>query len=117
MATAGEGAAPPLGAGRRSGRGRGRRRGRRGSVLLRGLEDDELDAPVLLASGAGLVVGDRLVGTVTLRLQAVGRDPLLAEVLRDGLGARLRQLLVLIGGADVVGVAGDLDGEDLLPRL
>ena len=55
--------------GARSGNGGGGR-ARRGSVRLLLLEDQQLDAPVLLPPGGCLVVGDRLVRPVSLGRRA-----------------------------------------------
>src|SRR5438876_226241 len=65
---------------------------------------------VLVALGTqlrALVAGDGLALALALDLQAARIDALLRQVVGDGLGALLGELLVVILGADAVGVAGE----------
>jgi hypothetical protein len=77
------------------------------------MEDLELDPPVLLLAGVGLVLGDGLLLPVARRLEPRRRDALRLEVLLHGVRALLRELLVEVGVPRVVGVARALDEEDL----
>src|SRR5436190_16195547 len=58
-------------------------------VLAR--SNEELDAAVLRAAGAGPVVCDRLGLAITLRFHTVRRDALVDQVGHDGLGPALGQ--------------------------
>jgi 3-hydroxyacyl-CoA dehydrogenase/enoyl-CoA hydratase/3-hydroxybutyryl-CoA epimerase len=104
------------GQGSGGGRGLGRGGGGGGDAgFLDRLEDDELDAAVLLAALGGLVVGDGLLLAVALGDEALAVDALLVgQVGDDGLGAALGERLVGVGTADVISVARDLDEEDAL---
>src|SRR5439155_142124 len=69
----------------------------------------ELDAAVLRASIRRLAFVERPGVSVTHGLQSIGLHALLDEEVSHRLGARLRQLHVLLGAAHVVGVAFDAD--------
>src|SRR5690348_14887253 len=72
--------------------------------------DLELDAPVALAAGRG-VVGIHRIGFAEAldRGDAAGRDAVRGEVRIDDVGTTLRQRLVVLRAALRVGVAVDLD--------
>src|SRR6185312_16102985 len=93
--------------------------GRAGSGLHGGAAglflDVELDATVPLAALVGVVVGDGALGAEALGGEAAGVDAVLAEVLEHGVRAVVRELLVELVGAAVVGVP--LDGQDLDLRV
>ena len=73
------------------------------------LKDVELDAAVLLTALGGAVVGDGLLGTITLNLDlGVFHAPVL-EISGDNLCALLGKRIVDGVGTGVVGVACDLD--------
>ena len=69
----------------------------------------ELDAPILLTSGRNVVRCYRLRLSEAERHDRRRRNALLHEVIAHGLRAALRQRLVVVVVADVVGVAFDLE--------
>ena len=69
----------------------------------------QFDTPVLLAARISVVVGNRLKLAIALVGQAVLVDAVFDEVVVDRLGTLLGELLVVLLGADAVGVAADLD--------
>ncbi|MPL74147.1 hypothetical protein SDC9_19957 [bioreactor metagenome] len=71
--------------------------------------DDELDAAVLRAALDAEVRGDRLILAAAIGDEAGARHAGADQDLRDGIGALLRQTLVVVRVAGVVGVAHHLD--------
>src|SRR5690606_7103908 len=82
---------------------RGRRRGEAS------LEHVELDAAIASAAFRGAVGVDRLVGTRSARLDAVGFDAVLDEVRPHRFGAACRQVHVVRAVSPSVGMSRDLD--------
>src|SRR5687767_5326430 len=81
------------------------------SQILSLLQQLEFDASIFLTALVRRVVGDGLVHARASCLDAAGVDALGYEVFLHGRGARLRELEVLWGVADVVGVAADGDAQ------
>src|SRR5262249_12343314 len=77
------------------------------------VDDVELDAPILRAALRRVVVLDRILVTMSDRLQALGRDALFHEVRNDARRTVLRQLQVLRTVANVIRVPLDLHLPDL----
>src|SRR5437868_3621956 len=71
--------------------------------------EHQLDAAVALAAVGGCVVGNGLRLAEALRRNCSCRYTLLHKIITDGLGALLGEALVVVVGADGVGVAFDGD--------
>src|SRR5688500_208571 len=76
--------------------------------------DDQLDAAVLLPSGGGAVRRNGRAFSETLPPDGARGDPLLHEIRAHRFTATLRQPLIGVVGAHVVGVTLDLHAQSLL---
>src|SRR5688572_12769549 len=76
--------------------------------------DDELDASILLASGGGAVGRHRRALAEPAGSNRARRNALLHEIGPHRCAASLRQLLVVVFSAHVVGVPFDLDPQSLM---
>lgn len=70
---------------------------------------DHIHTAVLLAPVGGVIRGDGIVRTETLGIHGTGRHALRDQVLANCVGPLLRELLVEIQGAGVVGISIDFD--------
>ena len=68
------------------------------------LFQDELDAAVFPAPLLVVIGGDRLLVAIADACQTRGRDALVGEISRHFVGATLRQRLIALLVADIVGV-------------
>src|SRR5690606_37468316 len=68
----------------------------------------EFDTTVALAAFVGVVAADRLGFSIAAGGQLIGLNAQVDQVVADGIGTLLRQLLVVGFGTDAVGVAGKL---------
>src|SRR6185437_3989460 len=95
--------------------GREGRHARSGSPLLAaadgGAADHQLDAAVLLSAGGGGVRSHRIRLAEAGGADRTGAYTLGGQEGSHGGGAAIRELLVVVGRAGVVGVAIHLDGE------
>ena len=82
-----------------------------------GLQDLELDAAVLRPRGLVVPRIDGAVEAIALAAQPVLRDAALHERRHHRVHARLRELEVVLLGAALVGVPGDLDEREVLVLL
>src|ERR1700688_5016810 len=89
-----------------------------GSGLGRGLAgvgadgvagEDEFYATILLAAFGGVVAGDGCGLAVSMGFDGGGVNALLHKVIANGLRAAFGELLVVIVGADAIGIAFDGD--------
>src|SRR5262245_32517259 len=69
------------------------------------VQDHDLDAPVLLTARRRVVRDDRVLGPIALGGDPIAGDAARHELIPNRLGALLRELLVEVFGAGVVGVA------------
>ncbi len=83
----------------------------RGSVSDGGAVDDELDAAVALTAVGGVICGDGLRFSKTVRRDGRRRNSLLGEKIADGIRAALGELLIEFIGAHAVRVAFNLQSQ------
>src|SRR5712664_1580881 len=81
------------------------------SILLSLLQrhQRQFHAPILRAPGFGIVARHRMVLAAADRDDALLLDAFADQILGNRIGAALRKRLVVIGLADIVGVAGNFD--------
>ena len=65
----------------------------------------DLHPAILGAAFVAAVIGDRNLQTVSVRGQAIGRYAFRTKPLEYGVRSRLRQLLVVVVAADIIGVS------------